>query len=216
LEDLDHGSILTDQEVTDLVVDALAAKTVKQQDTVQQRMRDVALIRNSEHEDTYQQFVFRVLDDRGQPVDDYDVSFQVWSREHLEARGFQPKLGYPLFTKPLAKEVRQEMRDEDLSKRLDRALRDKAHRHSTGLHYRRFLLNLSELHRLLDSDDVLTFSLVASTGDPRLHYATERVNDIVIHPSAHNDPSLFYPNTTTQVDVRVDRWSDQGAVVRIK
>ena len=216
LEDLDHGTILTDDTVVDLVLDALVARTPKQRNRLQQRFSAVAEDRNPGNEDTWQQFVFRVLDDRGQPVTDYDVSFQVWSRTALEARGILPELGRPLFRSAVTKEVRSELRDETRTRRLDRALRDKAHRHSTGHHFRRFLINLTELERVLDPDDVLTFSMVASAGDERIHYATDRVNDIVIHPAPEEAPSLFYPHTTTQVDVKIDRWSDQGALVRLK
>ena len=39
--------------------------------------------RNTDGNDRYQQFVFKVEDDRGKPVNDYDVTFRAWSKEAL-------------------------------------------------------------------------------------------------------------------------------------
>ena len=125
-------------------------------------------------------------------------------------------VGQALFSASVPVQQRLSYRDAQRTLTLDASLRKGAHRHSEGHHFRRFLVNLTELETLLGADTVLTFSLVATTGDERIHYASEDVTDIVIHPSGAGEPSLFYPHTTTQVDVTIDRWSDQGSVVLLK
>ena len=81
---------------------------------------------------------------------------------------------------------------------------------------RRFLVNVTQVLNRLDDDVVLTFSLKAMTGDNRIHYADEKVDNIVIHPSKASDPTLFYQDTTTQVYVKIDRWGEAGKIVKIK
>lgn len=216
LDDLDHGTILTDEGVAEMVLDAVMADSEADRNAVAGRIPAIQARHRTASSEVYQQFVFRVRDDRGNPVPDYDVSFQVWSQSRLTSAGFAPLVGQPLFPTSVAAQQRLTYRDTDRTLTLDASLRRGAHRHSEGHHFRRFLVNLTELETLLGSDAVLTFSLVATTGDERIHYASEDVTDIVIHPSGAGEPSLFYPHTTTQVDVTIDRWSDQGSVVLLK
>jgi hypothetical protein len=164
----------------------------------------------------YQQFVFQVTDDRHRPVTDYDLTINVWSRSALLAHNIQPQAGSPLPIDMLTAEQRAAARFSDLSARMDKAIRNKAYAHSVQKEFRRFLVNIDEFLRPLEDDHVLTFSIVAESGDERIKYATRRSNDLVVYPTTSaKDPQLFFPNTTTQVMVRLDRYSEEEKIVKV-
>ncbi len=218
IEDLNHGTVLTDPSVAQLVLDVLAAESADQFDRLTKDIdqRQSALARNTFRR--YQQFALHVVDDRGNPVRDYDISFNVWNRKVLEGFGFKPELGKPVSTYPLKSEQIEQAREADLSEMFDDALRELAYAHSQAPEYRRFLLDYDELTTKLSSvDHILTFSIIAETGDKRIHYATKGVNDIVVYPTMDaKTPHLFFPDTTTQVEIVLDRYSDSAQIVELK
>ncbi|MBI2794107.1 MAG: hypothetical protein HYX66_05590 [Ignavibacteria bacterium] len=217
INDLDHGGILTDTEVAELIIAALRIKSTTDYDTLTQRMAALERKRNINGEHRWQQFVLRVLDDRHRAVVDYDLSFNVWNKVALRRSGLAPVVGSPLFTKQITNESRNAARNKVLSQQLDSRLRSKAYKHSVSGEYRRFLVDIDELESSLGPDDILTFSLIASSGDKRISYSTKDVNDIVVHPrSSRQDPTFFMRDTTTQVDIVLDRFSEQGAIVRVR
>lgn len=217
INDLSHGGILTDAEVAELIIAALKVKSTSDYDTLTQRMTVLERKRNVNGKNRWQQFILRVNDDRHRAVEDYDLSFNVWNKVGLRRAGITPVVGSPLFTKPISNEYRNAARNQALSQQLDTRLRSKAHKHSVSGQYRRFLVDIDELESSLGPDDILTFSIIASSGDKRLHYSTKDVNDIVVHPrSSRQDPTFFMRDTTTQVDIVLDRFSDQGAIVKIR
>ncbi len=217
IDDLDHGTILTDADVADMILDALSAETPEDLEALSDRMDNVATARNNGGADQYQQFILNVTDDRGRAVTDYDLTFNVWSRSALHEFGIQTQVGSPLALEALSTEQKRNARIPDVSSTIDKSLRSKAYAHSKRPEFRRFLVNIDELMRQLESDHVLTFSILAESGDHRIHYATTRTNDIVVHPAATSkDPQLFFPNTTTQISVVLDRYSDAEKIVKIK
>ena len=217
IRELDHSTILEDEEVANVIIDALLADTSGARTMVAKQMRLIEKRRNSGDVPRYQQFITRVHDDRGRAVVDYDLSFHVWRRTALNKLKLTPVLAEPLFPHRITSKQRIEASDPVLSSKLDAMLRASAHRHGRGHQYRRFLLNVDEIATLLTDDHVLTFTIVAYTGDKNVQYATEHVNDVVVHPQDHEgSPSLFFPDTTTQIDVTLDRFSKKGTVVAIK
>lgn len=217
INDLDHGTILTDTEIGELIISALRVKSVPEYETQIERMSTLEKKRNTNGEHRWQQFVMRVSDDRNRNVDDYDLSFNVWNKAVLRRTGITPIVGNTLFSKSITNESRNAARNNGLTQKLDRQLRSKAHKHSTCSEYRRFLIDIDDLESSLGPDDILTFSLIASSGDKRINYSTQEVNDIVVHPrSSRQDPMFFMRDTTTQLDVMLDRFSDQGAIVKMK
>jgi len=216
LDELDHGDILEDKDVMDLVLEAFKVGSQADHDKLVDAMRQVEERRNPAASHRYQQFVFKVTDDRDNPVNDYDVTFRAWSNEALRARGVTPSRYEPLFQDGSLDAEHDRMLYADLSEKLDTSLRDLAHRHSTGKNMRRFLVNATEILNTMDKDVVLTFSLMASSGDDRIHYATRNVDNIVVHPAPAGEPSLFYPDTTTQVAIKIDRYGDKGKIVNLQ
>lgn len=215
-DDLNHGTILTDHRVCDLILDVLKADTPKSFEDFTNTLDKTALAANTESSKRYQQFVLRVVDDRGKPVVDYDLTFNVWSRSALQRLNIAPVLGMPLSIGN--GDVKATAHINDSSDTLDTTLRKHAYAHSHAREYRRFLIDIDELNSVFqDSDNVLTFSIIAYSSDKKLHYATESTNNIVVHTGEKNDqPVFFYPHTTTQVNVVLDRYSDSEKIVRLE
>jgi pimeloyl-ACP methyl ester carboxylesterase len=215
LDEVGHSEILVDADVMDVTLQALKAESELDMERINDRCKEVERRRNHTAGQRFQQFIFRVVDDRYNPVEDYDVSIHAWSREALRASGYLPVLYKPLFGASIPPAKIDSLMYPDLTERIDETLRDLANRPSTGRHMRRFLLNVSHLTDLLDDDVVLTLSLIATAGDKRIHYATENIDNIVIHPSPKGQPSLFFKDTTTQIDIRIDRYGDEGKIVNV-
>lgn len=215
VDNLDHGTILTDSTIAGLVLDALSAEQPVAFEQFTTRINEIAA-QSNHTEPQFQQFVFNVTDDRNKPVLDYDLSFNVWSRDALRELGVDPQFGTSLRLENLSVAERQKARCIQESKAVDLALRSKVYVHSQSKQFRRFMVNVKDQIATLDQDKIVSMSIVAESGDHRIHYSTTLSNDIVIHPSKADDPVLFYPNTTTQIDVCLDRYSQPEQIVRIR
>jgi len=216
IDELDHATILTDETVAEFTIEALKIRSPAQHQTLTDRIATIEKARNLMHKDRWQQFVVRVTDDRNKPVDDYDLSFNVWNKSVLKKANINPDMGAPLFASMAAREAQVAARDAKLSQEIDKKVRGKIHPHSKQPHYRRILINIDELEQALTPDNILTVSLIAASGDKRVHYATQLVNEIVVHPkTSRQDPVLFMRDTTTQIDIKIDRYSDDGTIVKI-
>lgn len=228
LPTLNHGSILTNDLVADLVLDTLAAESadefttlVARIDAEQERQFNNRL--GSGGGDSYQQLVFHVLDDRGRAITDYDISCTAYNLGTFDSinqslpknKRVALELGKPLLGAGLSADDFKEAVDADLSAEFDKAIRAHAYAHSQSPQFRRFLLNYSKLSPIVEGKGhIITFNVIAWSGDTKVHYSTNGVNNIVVHaPSLSTGTKLFYPNTTTQIRLTLDRYSDQGKVV---
>ena len=216
INDMDHETILTDVELAEMVIKTLSVNSPAEYQSMITSMQEMETARNKRPEQRWQQFVLRVSDDRGRPVLDYDLSFNVWNKTMLRRAGITPEVGTPLFASKEARAAQLSARDNDLTQVVDKRIRSKAHTHSTDPQYRRFLVNVDELENSLGPDNVLTASLIATSPDKRIHYATQAVNELVVHPkTARQDPGFFMRDTTTQIDFILDRYSDKGTIVNL-
>ncbi len=150
------------------------------------------------NKEQYQQFIFRVTDDRDRPVTDYLLQFNVWERKRKLA--------------PDSKEIRGQIKMNDgearKSAELDEMLRENAHPHSVSKEYRRFLVSPNKINALLDKNYILTMSITAETGDDMIFYRTKEFENYIIYdPFAQGQISLFFNNTTTLVEIKIDRYS---------
>lgn len=151
---------------------------------------------NMQTADNYQQFVFRLTDDKNMPVTDYHLQFNVWER----GRVIDNKVTV----------ATEDMNDHEaqLSARLDTMLQKNGHSHSQSPEYRRFLVSPKRIKELLGSDYVITISIAAESGDDEIYYRTEVFeNNLVFDPQAPGSISMFFNNTTTLVEVTIDRYS---------
>ena len=197
---LDHSSILELKDDPDLrnqvvlcleVTDKTGYENLR---TGFQKFSDV----QTKDQDNYQQFIVRLLDDRGMAINDYHMEFNVWDRRKIDLDGGKPKDGV-------------EMSEDEIGKsgQLDEMLRNNVHIHSAASYMRRFLIQPKKIDELLGNNFVVTMKIDADTNDDEIHYGTEKFeNHLVYDPKSKEDPKLFFENTTTLVDVLVDRYSE--------
>jgi hypothetical protein len=138
----------------------------------------------TERQDAYQQFFFRVRDDVDQIVEDYFIDFYVATRDgHAH---------------------------EELTVFFDENFEGRVTRHSAAASHRVFLMNCAKLHefhqRLLAADAVLMLEITGASALPDVRYELSRF--VAFDPKAAlapGEPDLLQPNTTTLVDVVLNR-----------
>lgn len=134
--------------------------------------------------ESFQQFFFRVRDDIDQEVDDYFVDF------HVVAPNGQP--------------------DAALTEKFDELFATQVHVHSKKASHRVFWMNCSGLrefhHALRDANGRLMIEITGRSPLPDVRYEVSTF--VAFDPAAplkDGDPILLAPNTTTLVDVILNR-----------
>ncbi len=149
-------------------------------------------------EKQYQQFVFRVTDDRGNAVEDYHLQFNIWHRYRAVNQAGTS----------IAESEQMDEFEEAKSAALDEILRKNAHTHSVSPEYKRFLVAPDDIDVILGDGFVLTISIAAETSDREIAYNTHQFENYILYdPKDPGEISLFYPNTTTLIEVKLDRYS---------
>jgi hypothetical protein len=146
-----------------------------------------------DRQDCYQQFFFRVRDDAGMLVDDFYIDFHVATRDGQT--------------------------HEDLTVQFDRDFETQIHKHSADASHRVFMVNCSRLREfdaaLRQADAVLMLEITGHSSLPDVRYELSRF--LAYDPMAAlapGDPILLFPNTTTLVDVILNRkQTDKIAVI---
>ncbi len=204
--DLTHASILDlagNPVLKRQVVDALAAGPGDYRELQAGFRRFTKAQVGRKWDRRWQQLVFRLRDDRGMPVNDYHLEFNVWRADRLQ----ESYPGGPLHI-PAG-----EVQDEEEARRsgkLDRLLAENLHGHSRDPSYKRYLLRPDEVTRkIVTRGYVATLRIDADAGDRDIFYRTAALDNVLVF---HSEPGFhrirpFYPNTTTLVDVRIDRGS---------
>lgn len=153
----------------------------------------------------FQQFLVRLEDDRGDPIDDWFLEFGAWRRDRIDAEA--------PFPVPARKNGRLPARDKaetELSSRIKRHFGDNAHTHSVSPSHRRFLIDPRWLDEQLGADFVLSLDVTANSGDEDIRYDTDRFAGVRVHdPKRPGSVSWLFPDTTTLVELRVDRYSER-------
>jgi len=207
--DCDHATVLEDEHVASFILTTLADDP----DHATLQDRAVQFTKEFQHlqkQPDFQQFYFRLRDDRNMPIHDYHMLFDVWDKAKVSNESVS---GFACID-ALAQRTDEE---ERRSSALDDMLKKNAHTHGSSPEYRRFLLNIQAVTELLMTNGVpthvITMSIEASAGDKQISYHTKPFERMVVFdPSAQGGIALFYPNTTTLVDVRVDRYSSLVSV----
>ena len=211
LEGLDHGSIVSDvsgkasSQVGELVVRALSTRRASDFASLR---ADLDAITERTYattgKDRFQQFILHAVDEYGMPVDDFTVEFFVVASDK------QRDLTVP----------RQPTREEStLSEQMNRILLSEIHPHSRDGSYRRLLVNLKEVkdkldeaRRSLGKPPVVTMRLYVPDRDRGIRYDVKTLQNVVVYdPEASetsNAPVFFYENTTTLVEMCVNRLCD--------
>ena len=200
---LNHASILdlADRRVLrEQVVQALRAGRTDYMDLkgAFDRFTDEQTRADEEHR--YQQVLFRVVDERNCPVRDYHLEFNVWRPHKLTQRNGGPR--------HIPDNFEMDEVEERKSGELDQILADNAHSHSQDSGYKRFLFKPEEIRRIVGDEFVLTMRIDARTGDRNITYRTDKVaNFLLYHPKLPVNVKPFFANTTTLIQIRLDRES---------
>ncbi len=216
LQGLDHGSIVDEvgspqgSLVGELVLRALktrnAAAFGKLCDDLEQVTQETYAATGK---DTYQQFILHAVDEYGVSIPDFTVEFFVVPAGKAEPDGTVRR-------RPTNVESR-------LSDDINRILLSQIHTHSRDPSYRRLLVNLREVkEKLTESENVLGRPVVLSMRlyvpdrDRGIRYDVKSLQNVVLHdPHAAADaPGFFFPNTTTLVEMCVNRLCDYVTVSR--
>ncbi len=156
-----------------------------------------------DRQDAYQQFFFVVRDDVDQVVEDYFIDFYVATRD------------------PQAPPDRPAFRaHQELTEYFDEHFEGQVTRHSGRPSHRVFMMNCKKLHefwqKLIDADAVLMLEVNGASTLPDVHYNTSQF--VAFDPKADRapgEPTLLRPNTTTLVDVVLNRrQKDQLLVIK--
>ena len=140
----------------------------------------------------YQQFFFKVRDDVDLIVDDFFIDFHVANRDGST--------------------------NEELTLFFEEHFAKQISRHSTTGSHRVFLMDcgkLRELHRRLAEDDaVLMLEITGASPLPDVRYEKSRYPAFdPKKPLERNEPALLFPNTTTMVDVVLNRIQTDNLLV---
>ena len=213
LPGLNHGSIVDDVRRTNggqvgpLLVEAL---TLDHTDAAFSAWRKkLRLLTSSTYSatghDQYQQFVIHAIDDQDVPVKDFTLEFSLLKGERRAAGplGLVGDAG-----KPTAKEL-------EFSREAHELLTTEGHQHTSDPSFRRFLVPVKALERLLKKAStafggsaILTMRVYVPDIERNIYYATDLLQHIILVDTGNIDssaPKLLFPNTTTLVELRIDR-----------
>ncbi len=213
LAGLDHGSIVSEFEkesgkLIDLTIEALKIDTPEKFESYKAKIHNITDLtyreyagRTNNKYSRYQQFIIHAIDDHGAPVDDFTIEFYVYKASKAD--------------KNLVDERRYfNRKEEELSTRIHRELMREVHTHSKEKSYRRLLVNLENLNALLAKakeelgEFVISMKIYVPEIDKGIYYDLDSLQNIVIYRSDGGDgdaPSLFFGNTTTLIELEVDR-----------
>lgn len=214
LAGLDHGSIVSEFEkekgkIVDLTTEALTINSPQQFERFRQKIEKITAatydaytgIKDSKYS-RYQQFIIHAIDDHNTPVRDFTIEFDVYKAEKAE-NSIVGKNRY--FNKT----------EEKLSTEFQRELVGNIHTHSKNSSYRRLLVNLDNLNVLIKKTEeklgafVLVMKIFIPGIDKGIYYDLDSLQDVVIYRSggngSGNSPVLFFANTTTLIEMKVNR-----------
>lgn len=211
LENLDHGSIVDEfenpeSEIAKIVKEALKVSSAQQFEKFKEKLTGITkktyqVNENGESKTgKYQQFIIRAVDDHGAPVHDFTIEFYIYKIDKAQERIIQ---------KPRLNNM-----EEDFSKKIHRELIKEIHTNTTNTSFRRLLVNVSDIREILEEarktlgSVVLSMKIYVPRIDDGIRYNIKNLQNIVIYSSdetENNQPSFFFENTTTLIELKVDR-----------
>ena len=221
----DHGSVVEafgpgdgdrprrdDGAVRRLVLSALRVDSAAAFERHRERVREVreaslaSAPESGARAARWQQYLFRAVDDQDQPVRDFTLEFFVHRRGRETGIG-ETRRGSPHGPRMLTR------RERELSGKADRLMTAHFHAYSRDPSYRRALVDVAAMEALLPEDHVLAMRMYVPRVEDGIYYDTENLRDVVVHdPAAEGGPRFFRPDTTTLVELCVDRVTDYVTV----
>ncbi|WP_457638871.1 esterase/lipase family protein [Persephonella sp.] len=199
-----HGTIVEkvspekDSQIGNLLLKALSVNSAEEFFNVKEEFRQITekAYRNKE---VYQQFFIRAVDDHNKPVKDYTLEFFVYKKRKNPDR------------------LKLSKDEIILSRQVHEYLTDEFHTNSTDRSFRRFIVGIKGLKKLLNecckklrSDVTLSVKIHVPKIDEGIYYDTRRLKNVVLlqtenYSIPQEETSLFYPNTTTLLLLKVNR-----------
>jgi len=209
LQGLDHGSIVDElskstSQVSKLVLEALKTTDFKAFQEQLSALSDetYAVTRKPK----YQQFILRCTDDLNAAVGDYTLEFFVFRATNAIKNAVVTR-----------KSISEE--EEEESEKLNELMLSQIHTNSTNSSYRRLLVNLNDVRsrlrgakQKLGGDVVFSMRVHVPPIEKGIRYDLDCLQNVVIHdptdPENKNRPKFFFENTTTLLEMKVNRQND--------
>ena len=218
LPDLNHGTIVSDPGndgggvVGPLLLRALRADSAAAFREHAKALQDLTQeTYTSTGKADFQQFIVHAVDDADNSIADFTLEFFICRAARADAG-------------VIAKDRRLTETEWSLSDEANRIITAEIHPHSVDGSYRRFLINLPALRALLEratTDDqglgepvALSMRVYVPRIDGGIRYAIDQLQNIVLlrTDGKAKGPTFLYSNTTTLLELRVNRVCDYVSV----
>ncbi|MBK3332344.1 alpha/beta hydrolase [Persephonella atlantica] len=210
LRGYNHGSIVEEvktgkrSKIGRLLLEALRIKTPQEYTQFKEKAKKITE-ETFKNRKIYQQFFIRAVDDHKNPVKDYTIEFFVrrYRKEYIK--------GNTVSTEKI------DLDEIFWSEKFHTLLTDEFHTNTTDSSYRRFLVDIKALKKLikeccnaLKSDIMLSVKIHVPRVDEGIYYNTEILKNILLLKTENGEivyqkPSIFYPNTTTMMELKINR-----------
>jgi hypothetical protein len=221
LSGLDHGTIVSEAGVESeaaTAVSNLLVRALQLGDEAEFRTLQADLARLTEEayalsgNPRFQQFLVHAVDDQDRPAVDFTLDFSVYRKDRAE--------GIVVMEQPQTAEgdnLEQTAVEYDYSRQVNDVINGQTHTFSRDSSYRRLLVNTTELAALIASMDRepelaagfgIFMKVYVPAVDRKIGFYTKNLQNILIYDSDNKNPaapSFFYPNTTTILEIQVDR-----------
>ncbi len=208
LKDLDHGTIVanlgnssTDNEVlTTTVINALQTKDKNDFLKLQEQLKSLTDKNYAETgKQKFQHFIVRAVDDQECPVNDFMLEFDLVHTDNIHGH--------------LANQDKITELENKFSMDINKIFTEEIHTHTLNPSYRRFLVNLDEMHKkiteakkAIGGDVAVVMKISIPDIDQNIAYNKENLNNISVYRTDSKQAvDLFFPNTTTLIELQVDR-----------
>jgi len=221
LNGLDHGTISSEfekkeAEIIDLTAEALTISSPEQFSMFKDKIAEITKAtyldnagRRKNKYSRYQQFIIHANDDHGEGIRDFTIEFYVYKSTKEDQR-------------LIGRERYFNQTEQSLSEEFHRVFTREFHTHSKDSSYRRLLVNMTDMRELIEKAKmqlgpfVLSMKIFVPAIDKGIYYDLDSLQNVVIYHSENEDeggtPMLFYSNTTTLIELKVNR---QTSYVRI-
>ena len=150
----------------------------------------------------FQQFLLRAVDDQGAPIRDFTLEFFVRRADRADEDN-----------QVLRRTSSSTKKERELSEEANKRMCGEFHTYRGDSSFRRMLVDIAAVAPLVPEGYLLAMRLHVPKIDRGIYYDTANTQDVVIwEPGAGEGPTFFYPNTTTLVELVVDRRTDYVTV----
>lgn len=211
LEGLDHGTLVgavapgMNSQAGKLVLKSLSTRSPDEFEDFRAELDAVtaATYRNT-GKPKHQQFILHAVDDQGESIRDFTVEFFIFKCARKVSGG-------------LVTRENLSTAEQDFSQKAQGILASEFHQHSVDPSYRRLLVNSGQVQGLIQQAQqalgekiVLSMRVYVPKVDKGIEYHADNLQNVVLFDPCATDKdalSFFYENTTTLVELRVDRYT---------